>query len=95
MEIPGLLDKQVIEIIQQWKQDIRDQDTSNGIVQIPESMVGECKNQLITVSEEGVRKLHRCNSQAEQEGAGRKWQEFPTASWDTIHGEITERECKS
>ena len=45
MAIRGLLDKQVVEIIQQWKKGVHDQDTSNGNGQILDSMVGGCKNQ--------------------------------------------------
>ena len=62
-----MLDSQVIKIIQQWKQAIRDQDTSSGNVQIIEQVVGECKNQLITVAQTGGRKLHLCTDQEEEE----------------------------
>ena len=53
MAIPAMLDKQIGEIIQQRKRDIHEEDTRNGNVQILESMLGECKNQLATVEEEG------------------------------------------
>ena len=51
----------------------------------------DAKQQLITVAEEGGRKLHRCDNQEEQEKAGRKWREFAMVVWDTTHGQITER----
>ena len=41
MAIPALLDKQVVDIIKQWKRDIREKDTRNGDVQTLESMAGE------------------------------------------------------
>ena len=91
MAIRGLLDKQVVEIIQQWKHEIHDQDTSNGNVQILESMAGECKNRLITVAEERIRKLQRRNSQEEKEKAVKKRRGFPNVVWGTINGQITER----
>ena len=74
--IPALSDKQVVDIIQQWKLDIHNQDTRNGNVQILESMVGECKNQWITVAKEGVRKLQRRNSQSEQEKQAKSGRNF-------------------
>ena len=92
---PARLDQQVIEIIQKWKRDIHEEDTGNGNVQILGDMVGGCKKQLITVAEEGGRKMQRCDNQEEQGEAGRKWQDFARIVWDTIHGQITERECKN
>ena len=69
MTIPALLDKQVVEVIRQWKQDIRDQEANNGNVQILENMVGACKKQLVALSEEGVRKMQQFGNQAEREKA--------------------------
>ena len=89
MGIQALLDKKVIAIIQQLKQDLHDQDTGNGNVQSLEIMEGECEKQLIAVAEEGG-ELHRCDNQEEQGEAGRKWQEFAKIVWDTSHGEVTE-----
>ena len=82
MEIPGLLDSQVVKIIiQQRKQAGRERDTSSGDVQILGQLVGACKNQLITIAQAGMRKLQLCTDQEGKEEAIRKRQEFLKVAW--------------
>ena len=59
-------------------------------VQILERLVGECKRQMIILTEEGSTKLQKCGNQAERESAGKKWPVVLNAVWETIHGQITE-----
>ena len=54
-------------------------------------MAGECKRQMITLTEEGLMKLQQCGDQAEREKEGKKWQAFLKAVWETTHEQITER----
>ena len=66
MEIPGLSDSHVMSTIQQLKQASREQDTSSDNVQILEQVIGECKNQLVTIANEGVWKLQLCSDKEER-----------------------------
>ena len=59
MTIPIGLDRQVVQVIRRRKQDIRDLETNSGSVQILERMVGECRNQLVTLAEDGMKS---CNN---------------------------------
>ena len=54
-------------------------------------MVGGCKRQMITLTEDGLMKLQQCGDQAEREEAGKKWQCFIKAVCETTHEQITER----
>ena len=50
-----------------------------------------CKNQMITLTEEGAKKLRQCENQAESERTGQKRQVFLNAAWGAIREQITER----
>ena len=54
-------------------------------------MVGGCKRQMVALTEDGLMKLQQCGDQEEREKAGKKWQAFLKAVWETIHEQITER----
>ena len=75
--IPNGLNKEVTQILQQRKKDVRDQKINAGNVQILERMVGGCKKQMITLTEDGMRKMQKCGDQAECGKAGTKRQVSP------------------
>ena len=52
LEIPNGLDKEIMQILQQWKQDVHDQKINGGNVQILERMVGGYTKQMITLTED-------------------------------------------
>ena len=76
MAIQKGLGKRVVEAIQLWKHDIHTHGANSGNVQILEKMAGACKNQLVTLTGDGAKRLRLCGNQAEKESAGRNRQEF-------------------
>ena len=75
LAIPNGPDQGIAQIIQQWKQGEHDQEANVDNVQILERMATECKNQMITLTEEGSKKLQQWENQAEQ-GQGRSGERF-------------------
>ena len=86
-----MLDKEAAQIIQLRKQDVHEQKLYSDNVQILESMVGGCKNQQITLTEDGMMKMQQRGDPTERERECTKWQLFLKAVWETIHDQITER----
>ena len=54
LAIPNGPDQGIVQILQQRNQDVHDQKINGDNVQILERMVGGCKNQMTTLTEEGM-----------------------------------------
>ena len=51
-----------------------------------ERMVGGCKRQMATLTEEGSMGTKQCGDQEGREKEGKKWEVLLNDDWETIHG---------
>ena len=68
LAIPNGLGQGITQIIQQWEKDEHDQKPNVDNVQIVERMAIGCKNQMVTLTKEGSKKLQQCENHDESKG---------------------------
>ena len=64
-----IMDSRAMSILKQLKQASHEQDTSSADVQILEHLAGECKNQLVAISQAGLGKLQLRQDEQDREAS--------------------------
>ena len=94
LAIPTRIENEFTQVIIQCDQGEHGRNGGGDHVQIIERVACVSKVQMITLSENGMKKLQQCTDYAERQIEEEKWRVFVGNIWGCLMNRITEKVCE-